>query len=130
MKRIGILTGGGDCPGLNAVIRAVTRRLLPDGYRVLGIRDGWKGLMERDVYPLTRDSVSGILHLGGTILGTSRTNPFKRENVVEHLQNVWRASPAHAGSAHRGSRVRSDLAAEQREDAGRLRVGRRQGAHG
>jgi 6-phosphofructokinase 1 len=76
---IGILTGGGDCPGLNAVIRAVVRRGDQLGYKVLGVKDGWKGMLKADAMPLTLDSISGILPRGGTILGTSRTNPLKKE---------------------------------------------------
>ncbi len=74
---IGILTGGGDCPGLNPVIRAAVRTALKLGHDVIGIRNGWKGLLERDLFLLTREHVNGILHRGGTILGTSRTNPYK-----------------------------------------------------
>ncbi len=76
---IGILTGGGDCPGLNAVIRAVVRRADMLGYRVLGIKNGWQGLVIGTAEPLSLLSVSGILPRGGTILGTSRTNPLKSE---------------------------------------------------
>ena len=88
MKRIGVLTGGGDCPGLNAVIRAVVRRAT-DTYHigVLGIREGWAGLVKGSVEPLTHFSVSGILPRGGTILGTSRTNPFKSEEALQKLLN-------------------------------------------
>lgn len=86
---IGILTGGGDCPGLNAVIRAVVRRALMLQYRVLGIRNGWQGLVEGLVEPLSMFSVSGILPRGGTILGTSRTNPLKSEDdKAKLLQNL------------------------------------------
>jgi len=75
-KRIGILTGGGDCPGLNAVIRAVTKDALYHGIEVLGILDGFEGLIHDRVVPLDRDRVSGILSLGGTILGSSnKANP-------------------------------------------------------
>lgn len=74
---IGILTGGGDCPGLNAVIRAVVKRGLQFGYEFTGIKNGWRGLVEPSVVKLTNEAVSGILPLGGTILGTSRTNPMK-----------------------------------------------------
>ncbi|MEM7628914.1 MAG: ATP-dependent 6-phosphofructokinase [Planctomycetota bacterium] len=78
VKRIGILTGGGDCPGLNAVIRAVTKDALYHGIEVLGISDGFLGLIEDRVTPLTRDDVSGILTDGGTILGSSnKANPQK-----------------------------------------------------
>ena len=78
--RIGVLTGGGDCPGLNPVIRAVVRAGLKSDHEIIGIRNGWKGLMEGVFMPLGREQVSGILHRGGTILGTSRTNPYKIEN--------------------------------------------------
>lgn len=78
--KIGILTGGGDCPGLNAVIRAIVRKSIDLGWDNIGIENGWKGLMEIDTLPLDMDSVSGILQKGGTILGTSRTNPYKTEN--------------------------------------------------
>jgi 6-phosphofructokinase 1 len=74
---IGVLTGGGDCPGLNAVIRAVTRACAEAGCGVIGIQYGWRGLMENEVMPLTVRTVSGILPQGGTIIGTSRTNPYK-----------------------------------------------------
>ncbi len=77
IRRIGILTGGGDCPGLNPVIRAVVRRAHSAGIEVTGIRNGWKGMIEKDVFPLDLASVSGVLPKGGTILGTSRTNPYK-----------------------------------------------------
>ena len=81
--RIGILTGGGDCPGLNAVIRAVVRRSTDRGHEVVGVRDGWKGLTDGIFAPLGRREVSGILPRGGTILGTTRTNPYKVENGVD-----------------------------------------------
>jgi 6-phosphofructokinase 1 len=76
--KVAILTGGGDCPGLNAVIRAVVRRGEQHGFEFVGVRDGWRGLLENNHFRLNREAVSGILHLGGTILGTSRTNPFKK----------------------------------------------------
>jgi phosphofructokinase-like protein len=81
--RIGILTGGGDCPGLNAVIRAVVRRSTDHGNELVGVRDGWKGLVEGVTAPLGRREVSGILPRGGTILGTTRTNPYKVEGGVD-----------------------------------------------
>jgi len=74
-KKLAMLTGGGDCPGLNAVIRAVTRRALLEGWDVFGFRNGWAGVLKKDTFPIDRQKVAGILHLGGTILGTSRTNP-------------------------------------------------------
>ena len=86
--RIGVLTGGGDCPGLNAVIRAVVRRsIVTYEYDVLGIRNGWKGLVDGDVEPLGLYAVSGILHRGGTILGTSRTNPTKNKDDVRRVMD-------------------------------------------
>src|SRR6266700_473321 len=89
---IGILTGGGDCPGLNAVIRAVVRRADMLGYRVVGIKNGWLGLVKDMMDPLSLLSVSGILPRGGTILGTSRTNPLKsdadKKQVVENLKKI------------------------------------------
>ncbi|MFH1407178.1 MAG: 6-phosphofructokinase [Candidatus Omnitrophota bacterium] len=92
MKKIGILTGGGDCPGLNPVIRAVVRKSLTVGYEVLGIKDGWKGLIDCNTVNLDIDSVSGILAKGGTILGTSRTNPYKKEEdhkkVLENYKKL------------------------------------------
>jgi phosphofructokinase-like protein len=78
MARIGLLTGGGDCPGLNPVIRAVVRKGIDTyGHEIFGFRKGWKGVLENDAIELTRESTSGILHKGGTILGTSRTNVYK-----------------------------------------------------
>jgi ATP-dependent phosphofructokinase / diphosphate-dependent phosphofructokinase len=82
---VAILTGGGDCPGLNAVIRAVVRRGHQFGFEFTGIRDGWRGFLDNNYFHLTRDSVSGILPQGGTILGTSRTNPLKRENGARQV---------------------------------------------
>ncbi len=92
-KTIGILTGGGDCPGLNAVIRAVVRKgITAYRYRFRGILKGWKGMMECDWDPLGLGEISGILPKGGTILGTSRTNPFKQEDggeiVVDNMRRM------------------------------------------
>jgi len=81
--RAGVLTGGGDCPGLNAVIRAVARRLLEEGWEVVGVREGWRGLVEPKLEPLGPREISGILPRGGTIIGTSRTNPYKVEGGVD-----------------------------------------------
>ena len=77
MKKIGVLTGGADCPGLNSVIRAVVRKSMQEGYVVTGIKNGWVGLIEDDMRVLDLRITSGILDRGGTILGTSRTNPYK-----------------------------------------------------
>ncbi len=75
--KIGILTGGGDCPGLNAVIRAVVRKSLQNGHEMVGVRNGWRGMLDKNFFPIDMEAVSGILHRGGTILGTSRTNVYK-----------------------------------------------------
>jgi ATP-dependent phosphofructokinase / diphosphate-dependent phosphofructokinase len=89
--RIGILTGGGDCPGLNAVIRAVTRRSLHRGAEIIGVREGWRGLVQGLFQPLGSREISGILPRGGTILGTSRTNPYKTEGGVERVLATFEA---------------------------------------
>jgi 6-phosphofructokinase 1 len=89
--RVGILTGGGDCPGLNAVIRAVVRRAaLEEDAEALGVLNGWRGLIEDDLQPLVRASVAGILPLGGTILGTSRTNPNDGDDFPERIRATWK----------------------------------------
>jgi 6-phosphofructokinase 1 len=88
--RIGILTGGGDCPGLNAVIRAIVRRGYKLGWDMVGIRNGYAGMLTNSVLPLTRDHVAGILHKGGTILGTSRTNPYKEQGGEERMMTFLR----------------------------------------
>jgi 6-phosphofructokinase 1 len=87
------LSGGGDAPGINAVIRAVVRKGIQNyGYEIVGIKDGWLGLIENDYVPLDLKSASGILPRGGSILGTSRTNPFKREKDAETvLKNAKKA---------------------------------------
>jgi 6-phosphofructokinase 1 len=90
--RVGVLTGGGDCPGLNAVIRAVVRRGIQEfGLEFVGFRDGWRGPLEADTVPLDVHAVRGILPRGGTILGSSRTNPFKENgpgrNGVERIKD-------------------------------------------
>src|SRR6476619_6174897 len=83
--RVGVLTGGGDCPGLNAVIRATGRRVMVRGGEVLGIRSGWRGLVDGLFEPLGPREISGLLPRGGTILGTSRTNPYKVDGGVERV---------------------------------------------
>lgn len=87
MPKVGVLTGGGDCPGLNPVIRAVVRKGLLEGYEFIGIKNGWKGLIDKETMPLTIEAVSGILPKGGTILGTSRTNPYKKEGDLQKLKD-------------------------------------------
>ncbi|GLZ48289.1 pyrophosphate--fructose 6-phosphate 1-phosphotransferase [Actinomycetospora sp. NBRC 106375] len=85
--RVGILTGGGDCPGLNAVIRAIVRRGVPEyGYQFLGFRDGWRGPLEAVTRPLDIPAVRGLLPRGGTILGSSRTNPFAIDDGVARIK--------------------------------------------
>ncbi len=83
--KVGILTGGGDCPGLNAVIRAAGRRVMTRGGEVIGVLEGWKGLVEGLFEPLGPREISGLLPRGGTILRTTRTNPFKVDGGVERV---------------------------------------------
>lgn len=86
--RVGVLTGGGDCPGLNAVIRAVVRKGVQEhGFEFVGYRDGWKGPLEGLTMPLGVEQCRGILPRGGTILGSSRTNPFKIDQGVERIKD-------------------------------------------
>ena len=96
MSRIGILTGGGDCPGLNPVIRAVVKRATMDKWEVLGFKNGWKGIIENDFIPLNDGLVSGILPKGGTILGTSRTNPYKKPGDVDKVKQTLSKNNLHA----------------------------------
>ncbi|CAM5344059.1 MULTISPECIES: 6-phosphofructokinase [Streptomyces] len=87
--RVGVLTGGGDCPGLNAVIRSVVRKGIQEyGFEFVGLRDGWLGAVQGDMVPLDISSVRGILPRGGTILGSSRTNPFKHEDGVRRIRDT------------------------------------------
>ncbi|MBM3307458.1 MAG: 6-phosphofructokinase [Candidatus Eisenbacteria bacterium] len=89
--RVGVLTGGGDCPGLNAVIRAIVRRTIGKyGGEVVGFRFGWAGMIEGNTIPLGNDQVSGILPRGGTILGTSRTNPFKVDGGPQKIHQTFK----------------------------------------
>jgi len=89
--KVGVLTGGGDCPGLNAVIRAVSRRLFARGHDVVGIREGWRGLVDARFEPLGPREVSGLLPRGGTILGTSRTNPYRVDGGVDAVLEHFRS---------------------------------------
>ena len=104
--RFGILTGGGDCPGLNAVIRAIVRKGIDvHGDEIVGFRDGWRGPLETEYDELTIESTRGILPRGGTILGTSRTNPFKRDDGparcrAEHEALRLRRPDRHRGRGH------------------------------
>jgi ATP-dependent phosphofructokinase / diphosphate-dependent phosphofructokinase len=86
--RLGVLTGGGDCPGLNAVIRAVVRRSLSRGHEVLGVLEGWRGMVDGLFEELGPREISGILPRGGTIIGTTRTNPYKTGAVDRVLENL------------------------------------------
>ncbi len=99
-QAIGVLTGGGDSPGINAALRAIVRRAQAESTEVIGFADGWRGLVDNDGRPLLPADVSGILHVGGTILGTSRTNPFRKETrdgevhwepteKVEAIKETW-----------------------------------------
>src|SRR5688572_10199845 len=92
MARVGILTGGGDCPGLNDVIRAVVRKGIREhGHSLLGFRHGWAGPMGGETMELTLDNTSGILPRGGTMLGTSRTNPYKEEGGAQRVKATLEA---------------------------------------
>jgi ATP-dependent phosphofructokinase / diphosphate-dependent phosphofructokinase len=85
-ERVGVLTGGGDCPGLNAVIRAIVRKSISHyNYEIVGMLKGWLGMLDLDYEILDREKVSGILHRGGTIIGTSRTNPLKTEDGLKKI---------------------------------------------
>src|SRR5205085_12649331 len=89
--KVGILTGGGDCPGLNAVIRAVVRKVDNAGGTCLGLFEGWRGLVEAKTRPLTVLETDGIIARGGTVLGSSRTNPYKQPaDVARCLDNFER----------------------------------------
>jgi ATP-dependent phosphofructokinase / diphosphate-dependent phosphofructokinase len=89
--RFGVLTGGGDCPGLNAVIRAIVRQGIKiHGHEIVGFRGGWKGVLERDTMPLDLESTRGILPRGGTILRTSRTNVFRRDDGPQVVADTFR----------------------------------------
>jgi 6-phosphofructokinase 1 len=90
--RVGVLTGGGDCPGLNAVIRAVGRRVLLRGHELVGVLEGWKGLVEGLFEPLGPREISGLLPRGGTIIGTTRTNPFRIDGAVERVLANFRTA--------------------------------------
>jgi ATP-dependent phosphofructokinase / diphosphate-dependent phosphofructokinase len=90
-KKVGVLTGGGDCPGLNAVIRAVARRSLTRAHTIVGVREGWRGLVDGRFMELGPREISGLLPRGGTILGTTRTNPYRTDGGVERVLENFRA---------------------------------------
>ncbi len=95
-KKIGILTGGGDCPGLNPAIRGCVYAAEKYGYECVGVTDGWKGLVEGTTIPLSREITEYIIMKGGTILGTSRTNPFKIEGGVQKCLDNFKKLGLHA----------------------------------
>src|SRR5690606_19978337 len=90
-RRLGLLTGGGDCPGLNAVIRAAAHRCARLGVELIGYRNGWEGVIEGSSVVLDRSAVKGILPLGGTILGTSRTDPLLVPDGVARIRRTLEA---------------------------------------
>src|SRR5512142_3019173 len=90
MKKIGLLTGGADCPGLNAVIRAAVYKGINEGYVITGIKNGWQGLIDNDTRILDTRSGSGILDRGGTILGTSRIDPLESPENVEKIRDNYK----------------------------------------
>ena len=97
MAKIGVLTGGGDCPGLNAVIRAIVRKgVNRHGHAIVGYVNGYRGVIDGVARDLTPDNTSGILHRGGTILGSSRTNPYSEENGVERVKRSLEKEAVHA----------------------------------
>ena len=93
---IGVLTGGGDCPGLNAAIRAIARKADLNNHRVIGFHNAWEGLLHNEYAELTVESVRGILPRGGTILGTTRGSPFDTADGVQKLLNSFK----HCNSTH------------------------------
>ena len=92
MKKIGVLTGGADCPGLNSVIRAIVRKGVQEGYVITGVKNGWSGLIENDMRVLDFRLTSGILDRGGTILGTSRTNPLTNPEHIQLIRENYKRS--------------------------------------
>ncbi|PYG02128.1 6-phosphofructokinase 1 [Georgenia satyanarayanai] len=111
--RIGLLTGGGDCPGLNAAIRAVVKRGLGEyGHSIIGFRNGWKGVAEGDVMPLTRNDIRGVLDTGGTLLGTARFHPHSADGGLDAVRATLEAERIEAliciggdGTLHAASKV-------------------------
>jgi len=96
MKKIGVLTGGGDCPGLNSAIRGIVMRAMDYNYEVTGILEGWKGLITGETFPLKLSGVEEIMSRGGTLIGTSRTNPFKKEEDVKKVMDNFQKMTLHA----------------------------------
>ncbi|BDZ38602.1 hypothetical protein GCM10025863_12160 [Microbacterium suwonense] len=106
--KIGILTSGGDCPGLNAVIRGIVLKgTTTYDLEFVGIRDGWRGVVDGDFFPLTRHEVKGLSKVGGTILGTSRTNPY--EEAAGERRTSPRRWPGTASTASSPSEAKARL---------------------
>ena len=104
--RVGVLTGGGDCPGLNAVIRAVVRKGVQEyGYEFTGFRDGWRGPLDGVTVPLDIPAVRGILPRGGTVLGSSRTNPLNEQDGIRRIKDNLAADGDEGVHAERGEVV-------------------------
>lgn len=111
--RIGLLTGGGDCPGLNAAIRAVVKHGVGTyGHTIVGFRNGWKGVAEGDVWPMTRNDIRGVLDVGGTLLGTARFHPHARDGGLDAVMATLEAERIEAliciggdGTLHAASKV-------------------------
>lgn len=111
--RIGLLTGGGDCPGLNAAIRAVVKRGIGEyGDSIIGFRNGWRGVVDGDVSPLTRDDIRGVLDTGGTLLGTARFHPHSADGGLEAVRDTLEVERIDAliciggdGTLHAASKV-------------------------
>lgn len=120
-KKLGVLTGGGDCPGLNPVIAGVVRKATLEGYAVAGIRRGWKGMLECDETPLGLQDILGIVREGGTIIKTSRTNPCKSDELMKRVMENFRTMGLHALIAIGGDDTLG--AAKKMFDAGLLTVG-------
>jgi 6-phosphofructokinase 1 len=103
--RVGILTGGGDCPGSNAVVQAfVIRGTAHYGFEVLGILDGWRGRVENRSRLLAPPGVADPVHTGGTCLGTSRTDPYRDPQSLERLRETWRRAPRRRRTTAHGGR--------------------------
>ncbi|MBI5883969.1 MAG: ATP-dependent 6-phosphofructokinase [Elusimicrobia bacterium] len=119
-KRIGMLTGGGDCPGLNQAIRGAVFKLESLGYECLGIEEGWKGMISGKAVPLTRDSVEELASRGGTAIGTSRTNPFKKEGGADAVLATFKKLKLEALIAMGGEDTLGVAARLFREHASRV----------
>lgn len=128
MRKIGILTGGGDCPGLNAVIRGVVEKCAEAGMEVFGFRDGWRGALNAKGHWLTLSEVEGIQTLGGTIIGSSRTNVLAQPDGTSTIINVLDALGLEGLGRHRRGRHsrRCECAAQTRRERYRRSENHRQ----